>query len=285
MQQTSTSPLKRGGIVLVVLVGLVVAFLGARHLDSAEAHPDSVEQRMADDPAPTLFPQSATGPVSDEMSGERAAAAKLAAQWFAKHGHHADDAAFATWLKTVVPAPPSSKARTAQLSRIETIARTRTPQGTRAARWLAKHGAHDVWVAAVDAQEQAMSKGTAATRGQQLKRALRLARTTADSLAAQQQVSAPSVLRPSLRLGGGPSTPVPGTTCPCSYPSHYAASGAAASTFLGTLDPARQAQYARMQAQVDYSRLYLAGGLPSDLEAGTLLGDVVGDYVLGTRSS
>ena len=40
-----------------------------------------------------------------------------------------------------------------------------------------------------------------------------------------------------------------------------------------------------MQAQVDYSRLYLAGGLPSDLEAGTLLGDVVGDYVLGTRAS
>ncbi len=64
--------------MLVVVVGLVAAFLGARHLDSAEAHPDSVEQRMADDPAPTLFPQSVTGPVSDEMGGERAAAAKLA---------------------------------------------------------------------------------------------------------------------------------------------------------------------------------------------------------------
>ncbi|GAB3653245.1 hypothetical protein GCM10027596_03420 [Nocardioides korecus] len=281
--QTS-HPLKRGAVALAVVAALVVAFLGARHLDTAEAHPNGVEQRLADDPAPPLFAQATITPVADQVAAQAPRAQALLKQWWAAHGHTRDDAAFRSWLVATVPTPPSTKARTAQLSQVATVAATRTPTGTKAARWLAKHGAHDVWIAADDAQQHALSATAATTRDRQLKRALVLATGTADALAKKLQQSAPSVLRPSLRPPGAKGTPAPGATCPCSYPSHYAATGAAAQTFLTTMDPAREPQYTRMEAQVDYSRLYLAGGLPSDLDAGALLGDLVGGYVLGTRS-
>jgi len=280
--QTSL-PLKRAAVALAVLAALVAVFVGARHLDRAEAHADDVEQRLADDPAPPLFAQDAITPVATQVAAQAPKAQALLRQWWARHGHRADDTAFRSWLATVVPAPPSAGARTAQLSQVAAVARTRTPAGTKAAHWLAKHGAHDVWVAADAAQQHALSASAAATRDRQLKRALTLAKGTADTLAATLQQSSPEVLRPSLRPPGAKGG-APGSTCPCSYPSHYAATGAAARTFLGSTDPARQEQYTRMEAQVDYSRLYLAGGLPNDLDAGALLGDLVGDYVLGTPS-
>ncbi|MCW2867185.1 MAG: hypothetical protein JWR20_1373 [Marmoricola sp.] len=280
--QTST-PLKRAAVVLAVVAALVVAFVGARHLDTAEAHPDDVEQRLADDPAPPLFAQDTITPVATQVAAEAPRAQALLRQWWARHGHRSDDAAFRSWLVTVVPAPPAAATRTAQLSQVAAVTRTRTAAGTRAAHWLAAHGANDVWVAADDAQQHALSASAAATRDRQLKRALGLAKGTADALAAKLQQSSPGVLRPALRPPGVKGG-APGGTCPCSYPSHYAATGAAAQTVLGSTDPARQEQYTRMEAQVDYSRLYLAGGLPSDLDAGALLGDLVGDYVLGTHS-
>ncbi|MCW2817495.1 MAG: hypothetical protein JWR42_282 [Marmoricola sp.] len=281
--QTSTS-LKRGAVVAVVVVALVGAFVGARHLDTAQARSTSVEQRLADDPAPTLFPQATIAPVADQVAVVAPKAQSLLKQWWAAHGHRPDDAAFRTWLGTVLPAPPSPQARTAQLSTVSTVAATRSPAGTRAARWLATHGAHDVWIAADDAEQHALSTSAAQARNRQLGRALRLARGTADALAVKLQQSSPAVLRPTLRPPGATGSPRVGATCPCSYPSHYAATGAAAQTFLASMDPARQARYVRMEAQVDYSRLYLAGGLPGDLEAGALLGDLVGGYVLGTHA-
>ena len=38
-----------------------------------------------------------------------------------------------------------------------------------------------------------------------------------------------------------------------------------------------------MQAQVDYSRVYMAGHTPSDVTGGALLGDMIGEYFAGTR--
>ncbi|MEO7351299.1 MAG: hypothetical protein ABIW17_05310, partial [Marmoricola sp.] len=55
-------------------------------------------------------------------------------------------------------------------------------------------------------------------------------------------------------------------------------------TVLGTLQPERDAEYRAMAAQVDYSRVYMAGHFPADIEAGALLGDVIGDYYLITRN-
>ncbi|WP_432030468.1 hypothetical protein [Streptomyces sp. 1222.5] len=59
-----------------------------------------------------------------------------------------------------------------------------------------------------------------------------------------------------------------------------AARPAAAVTFLSALAPHRAADYEWMRAEVLYSRLYMAGHVASDLTAGTLLGDLIGDYEL-----
>ncbi|CUR56585.1 hypothetical protein NOCA2350075 [metagenome] len=47
--------------------------------------------------------------------------------------------------------------------------------------------------------------------------------------------------------------------------------------------PARTADYTWMEEEVDYSRLYIAGHVPSDIAAGSLLGDEIGGYFLTTR--
>ena len=38
------------------------------------------------------------------------------------------------------------------------------------------------------------------------------------------------------------------------------------------------------EAQIDWSRVYMAGHVPSDLEGGALLGDMIGEYFLATRA-
>ena len=38
-----------------------------------------------------------------------------------------------------------------------------------------------------------------------------------------------------------------------------------------------------MRAQVDWSRVYMAGHVSSDITAGALLGDLIGEYVAVTR--
>ena len=75
-----------------------------------------------------------------------------------------------------------------------------------------------------------------------------------------------------------------GAVCPCSYPSNHAARGAAARTYLAHFDPQRDPDYQWLQDQVDWSRLYMAGHVASDIAGGSLLGDLVGDYFLVTRA-
>ncbi|MFF0794661.1 phosphatase PAP2 family protein [Streptomyces spiralis] len=96
-------------------------------------------------------------------------------------------------------------------------------------------------------------------------------------LAAKDKPPAPFALDPSLR----PDKHIkPGAKGPYSYPSRHAARSAAAVTFLSVLSPHRAEEYQRMRDEVLYSRLYMAGHVTSDLTAGTLLGDLIGDYEL-----
>jgi membrane-associated phospholipid phosphatase len=108
-----------------------------------------------------------------------------------------------------------------------------------------------------------------------------MSKDVADTLGTKFQQSAPYVLQPSLRTD---HTVAPGDVCPCSYPSRHAAAGGAARTFLAHFDPQRDADYRWFQDQIDYSRIYMAGHFASDISAGTLLGDAIGDYFLVTRS-
>jgi membrane-associated phospholipid phosphatase len=74
-----------------------------------------------------------------------------------------------------------------------------------------------------------------------------------------------------------------GQVCPCSYPSRHAAASAAARTYLASLAPHLADQYRWMQDEIDYSRVYMAGHVPSDIVGGTVLGDMIGEYFLVTR--
>ena len=108
-----------------------------------------------------------------------------------------------------------------------------------------------------------------------------MSKQVADDLGTRYGSSAPYVRMPSLRKD---HTVTSGQKCPCSYPSRHAAAGAASRTVLGTLMPERDAQYRATEAQIDYSRVYMAGHFPGDIRAGALLGDVIGDYFLITRN-
>ena len=89
------------------------------------------------------------------------------------------------------------------------------------------------------------------------------------------------MLQPSLRPD---HTVAKGQVCPCSYPSRHASASAAATTYLTGLDPHRGADYVWTEAQVDWSRVYMAGHVPSDIAAGALLGDMIGEYFLESRA-
>jgi hypothetical protein len=42
-------------------------------------------------------------------------------------------------------------------------------------------------------------------------------------------------------------------------------------------------QYRWMEDEIDWSRIYMAGHVPSDITGGALLGDMVGEYFLVSR--
>jgi len=99
----------------------------------------------------------------------------------------------------------------------------------------------------------------------------------ADDLGMKFGSSAPYVRMPSLRQD---HTVTSGQKCPCSYPSRHTAAAASSRTVLGTLMPERDTRYRAAEAQIDYSRVYIAGHFPGDIRAGALLGDVIGGYFL-----
>ncbi|MFD6027271.1 phosphatase PAP2 family protein [Streptomyces griseoluteus] len=160
---------------------------------------------------------------------------------------------------------------------MQALARTRTAAGKKAATWLELYGKQDIWKLYLHDQRELMPAAQGKAEKGRLKAALKLAKTITDQVAAEDRQSAPFVLDPTLR----PEKHIkPGAKGPYSYPSRHAGRAAAAVTFLSALSPHRAEDYQWMRAEVLYSRLYMAGHLPSDLTAGTLLGDLTGDYEL-----
>jgi membrane-associated phospholipid phosphatase len=156
-----------------------------------------------------------------------------------------------------------------------------TAPGIAAATWLESYGKKDIWKLYAHDQKEVLAPSTGADRKAEEKAVLKMSKRVADDLGAKFGSSAPYVRMPSLRTD---HTVNPGQKCPCSYPSRHATAGAASRTVLGALMPERDAQYRATEAQVDYSRIYMAGHYPGDIRAGALLGDVIGDYFLLTRN-
>lgn len=273
-------PLRYLLVAVVAVLAVLGAAFGASALGGGGANL-SAKDRIAADPPPTLFSDAAVAPTGREVTAQAARAHQLMQDWWASHGHQRDDQAFTTWAERVLPAPPAAARRTAEVAAVAKIAPARTTTGVKAATWLEAYGKKDLWKLYAHDQAELLPGQAGDARKADVKAMLKLSKAVADTLGTKYQQSAPYVLQPSLRPD---HTVTKGQVCPCSYPSRHAAAGAAASTYLGGLDPHRAADYAWAQAEIDYSRVYMAGHVPSDIEAGALLGDLIGEYYLGSRA-
>ena len=267
--------------VAVLAVAVLAILVGAAGplVFSALASP-SAKDLIAADPPPRLFPDTTVAPLEKQVTAQSAQAHALMQQWWSTHDHAAHDAAFTTWLEQTLPGPPPATQRTAELADVSALARTRTPAGVRASTWLETHGKKDVWKLYAHDQAEVLTPTDGDARKQAVKDMLKLSKTVADTLGTKYQQSAPYVLHPSLRPD---HVVTPGQICPCSYPSRHAAAGAAATTYLSSVDPHRTSEYQWMQAEIDYSRVYMAGHTTSDVTGGALLGDLIGKYFSVTR--
>jgi hypothetical protein len=240
----------------------------------------SPKDRIAADPPPVLFPDATTASLGTRIEAQGAPAHRLMGGWWATHDTRPHDAAFTTWVESALPGPPRPADRAAQLHQVQQLAPTRTPAGVAAATWLEAFGKKDIWKLYAHDQAEVLPSTVGDRRKQDLKDMLSLSKTVADTLGTRYQQSAPYVLDPSLRPD---RTVTQGQICPCSYPSRHAAAGAAARTYLSALAPHMDDQYRWMEDQIDYSRVYMAGHVTSDITSGAQLGNMIGEYFLITR--
>ena len=270
-------PTRYSLIAFVALLAVLAGTLGVTYLGSNTSPKDRIEA----DPPPALFSQKAIAATERSVVAQGPKAHQLIGAWFDAHGRTRDDKAFTTWLEQQVPPPPSKSARAAELTQVDEVSASRDKAGVAAATWLEAFGKKDLWKLYAHDQAELLPPAEGSARKDDVKAMLKLSKTVADALGARYQQSAPYVLNPSLRPD---HTVTKGQVCPCSYPSRHAAAGAAATTYLAGLDPERRAQYEWTEGQIDWSRVYMAGHVPSDLTAGALLGDLIGEYYLATRA-
>lgn len=272
--------MRRRFIVLAIIAALAVVGGGVAPWAYSTFVNSSAKDRIEADPPPRLFSDADVAPIGRRVDAQQARAERLMRAWWSRHGATADDAAFMKFLEATLPPPPSSSARAAEIKQVQALAKTRTDAGVRAASWLEAYGKKDVWKLAAHDQAEMLSP----TKGDAVKAdvdaALKMSKKVADALGARYQQSAPYVIDPSLRPD---HTVAAGQVCPCSYPSRHATAGAAASTYLSYTSPHRSAQYRWTLDEVAWSRVYMAGHVPSDITAGALLGDMIGEYMLVTH--
>ncbi|WP_031169576.1 phosphatase PAP2 family protein [Streptomyces durhamensis] len=267
---------------LIALLAVAAVAVGALRpqlvtaVTSSKKKPSATD-KIKQDPPPTLFTDDEIAAIGKKADDQRKKADALFVRWKKTHGAARDDKAFAVWAAQQVPAPPAAAPRTAELHQDQQLAKARTAAGKKAATWLELHGKKDIWKLYLHDQRELVPAQQGNAEKAELKAALKLAKTISDQVAAKDKQPAPYVLDPSLR----PDKHIePGAKGPYSYPSRHATLSATAVTYLSALSPHRAADYDWMRAEVLYSRLYMAGHVTSDIAAGTLLGDLIGDYEL-----
>lgn len=221
----------------------------------------------------TMFPPTQTAPVARQVASVEPQAERLMAGWWKGHGTRPDDARFASWLAVVLPRPPASGERLREAGGLEGLAALRTSQGVVDAKWLDEHGKADVW--------KSLATNLPSNEQADLGDLLDFASQVASELKSQFGAPSPYVIDPSLRSDKTQTSAADGK-CVCSYPSSHATASAAARAYLAHFR-VQPGLLETWEAEIDYSRLYIAGHIPSDIKAGALLGDMIGQYVLITR--
>jgi hypothetical protein len=277
------TPKRRFVIVAVLAVVAIVAGVFGpivwTRVTGASASNSSAKDRIAAYPPPPLFPPTQVSGTATDVAAQNMQATSLIQAWVSLHGARKDDKAFLTWIEQVFPAPPTNLAT--EMPAVVALDKARTATGIAAATWLESYGKKDIWKLYAHDQKEVLDPSTGNDRKSEEKAVLKMAKQVADDLGTRFGSSAPYVRMPSLRKD---HTVAAGQKCPCSYPSRHAAAAASSRTVLGTLMPDRDAQYRATEAQIDFSRVYMAGHFPVDIRAGALLGDVIGDYFLITRN-
>ena len=265
--------------VLAILVGLVGPSAWAKVTGtSAASSTSSAKDRIAANPPPDLFPSSAVTATASDVAAQHQQAARMIRTWAATTRDEHRRQGVRRLAGEALPGPPASLA--SEMPTVVALEKSRTPAGTKAATWLESYGKKDIWKLYAHDQKEVLDSSTGKDRKAEEKAVLKMSKQVADALGARFGSSAPYVRMPALRPD---HTVTKGQKCPCSYPSRHATAAAASRTVLGTLMPDRGDQYRAMEAQIDYSRVYMAGHFPGDIRGGAVLGDVIGDYFLITR--
>lgn len=263
--------------LMAAVVGITLPLLAGGSTKSLSA-----TDRVKASPPPTLFTDKDIATIGKPVAQQHKKASELMHSWWKARGTVRDDAAFITWVGTQVPPPPAAAQRDRELAAVKALDKQRTHGGIAAASWLEIYGKKDIWKTYLHDQRELQDPATGKAEKKELKSMLKMSKTVADQLGAKYRQSAPYVLDPALRTD---HVVKKGAVCPCSYPSRHAARAAAARTYLGHLAPRRLADYEWMEDEVTYSRLYMAGHVESDITAGSLLGDMIGEYFLVTSGA
>ena len=220
-------------------------------------------------PAPVLFEAARIAPLGAQLAAEKPIADRLFRSWVGQHPGR-DDAAFTRFAIAQLPGPPDTATQAGELTELRLLAAERTKQGKQAANWLEVYGKVAIWTTYVtDVHRPGSKTGELST----LKQTTRLAKTVVAIAQTHFARPGPKVVEPSLK---------PGSNHPdkLSYPSGHATYVFAELTVLSDQQPRRRDEFVGTANEVAYSRLYAAGHYRSDLVAGALLGDLIGDYEL-----
>ncbi len=231
---------------------------------------------LAADPAPPLLDAGSLEVVSGVIDQQRKAGDVLIKRWFTDNGTGTADEGFVSWAAAQLPPEPDTFARQSEQTTRKGI--KSSPAGDKAAAWLNRHGCADVWNSFTTQQLKLRSTTDDEPSAKEMKTVLDLAARVAS--AAQDRSGSPAASQPDPCS----ETKKPARSdCDCSYPSAQATMSAAARTYLGEISPYRYDTYRWMESQIGLASVYADLELPSDIASGTLLGQMVGRYVLVTR--
>jgi hypothetical protein len=251
-----------GGIIVVAGVVVAVTLSGSSPGSELPSNPLD------------FYSPSVIVPIEHETAVVEKSADRATAAWIAKHGT-SNDSGFAAYAVRKVGAVPSAAVQDSELGQLRSLEQHRTAEGVAAATYLEAHGKKDVWQTFGDAYDALPNNGHDNAKNL-IDAAYTLGNDVADTAQATYQRLSPYEVDPSLN-GTIHRDASQGRY---SFPSGHATLAAAEATVMARLEPQRTKTYRFLEAEIDYSRLYVAAHYPSDVLRGAFLGRMVGDYTL-----